>query len=87
LNIWRQGPWALGFEGRWKAEERRHIVTVEAKGLILRMVVCAIEGKNEKLKLLYDAYTRESRLHVSIEELLEYKRGMRTRRQRREVNP
>ncbi len=41
------------------------------------MVVCAIEGENEKLKLLYDAYTRETRLHVTIAEILEFKKEQR----------
>lgn len=41
--------------------------------LLYRMIIAAIAGKSERLAELYDRYTRESRLHVSIKEILDYK--------------
>ncbi len=38
--------------------------------LLYRMIVCAIAGEDDRLKGLYDIYTKESRLHVSIGEIL-----------------
>lgn len=37
------------------------------------MVIAAIAGEDGKLKSLYDAYTKKSRLHVSIGEILGYR--------------
>lgn len=41
--------------------------------LLYRMIVCAIAGEDDRLKGLYDTYTKESRLHVSIGELVGYR--------------
>jgi len=52
-------------------------VTGKAKALVLRMVVCAIEGETGKLKSLHEKFMRESRLHVTIAEILEFKKEQR----------
>ncbi len=41
--------------------------------LLYRMVICAIAGEDDRLKGLYDIYTKESRLHVSIGEMVGYR--------------
>lgn len=41
--------------------------------LLYRMIIAAIAGEDGKLKSLYDTYTKESRLHVSIGELIGYR--------------
>lgn len=38
--------------------------------LLYRIVIAAIAGEDGKLKSLYERYTKESRLHVSIGEIL-----------------
>ena len=42
--------------------------------LIYRTVIATIAGKPDRIAGLYEAYTREQRLHVTVAEILQSKR-------------
>ena len=41
--------------------------------LIYRMVIAAIAGRPDRIAELYEAYSRERRLHVTVAEIVEWK--------------
>ncbi len=45
-----------------------------ATALIYRMIINAIAGRSELNEQLYEAYVKERRLHVTVAEILEWKR-------------
>ncbi len=47
----------------------------EAIKLVLRMVVNAMAGKREQNKVLYESYLRKRCLYVTVQEIIETKKG------------
>ena len=45
-----------------------------ATALVYRMIIAAIAGKSDRIAELYEAYSRERRLHVTVAEILQSKR-------------
>ena len=49
-------------------------MTEEARKLVFRMVLATMSGEREITKELYEKYLRETRLYVTIKELLKAKK-------------